>query len=93
MLSNPTPVGSLVRARRRVIDHDAASTWSDEAVLALVERGGGPAVSAERGDVGRVCDDLGNGRLVIAFRGAPCAVEAPRAAVAPFLRLVPGGRR
>lgn len=90
MTSSPTPVGSLVRARRRVVDHDAARTWPDDAIGALLEKGGGAPVAAERGAVGRVCGDLGD-RLVVAFRGAPCAIEVPCSAVGPFLRLLPGG--
>lgn len=82
--------GSIVRATKRVIDADAADTWPDHAVLALLDRGGGQAVAAERGDRGRV-EHAEEGVLVVSFEHAPCAVSVSEDEVEPLLTLLAGG--
>lgn len=92
-------IGSLVRAKREVVAHDAHLTWSDDAIIACHETrgldGSGRPLAALEGHLGKVLDSEDHGgeflSLVVAFEHAPCAVEVDSDDVELFMQIVTGG--
>ena len=90
MTSMITP-GSLVRSTRQITNDNAAQEWTDDQILELLASGGGRAVVAEPGELGRVVHVEGE-ELIVAWQRGHGAVSCFLGDdCAPFMTLHQGG--